>query len=374
MKVTKFLLGSVFILIVAGIAAIAATLFTMGQPLSIGRTIRWSIGYIAVLLIFSMALYDFSKLSKTVIKRVMGIGTLLGVLLFVSLGSYFAYSEKLRIEEQGVELTDYAPFSNSPNVATLSKPSTFDIGTNVPRLDGATALYPLYASFVQALYPEKAYDPFNDERNKVVSTTTGEAYDRLIEGETDIIFVAGPSDSQIAYAKQEGVEFNMTPIGREAFVFFVHEDNPVDSLDLKEIQDIYSGDIQNWKEVGGKNDAIRAFQRPEDSGSQTALQRLMGDQKLMDAPSEDVHEGMGGIIEQTASYRNHKNAIGFSFRFYATEMVGEHAIKLLQVNEVAPTVETIADETYPITSEFYAITTTEKYKQYKPFIEWMTSD
>ncbi|TCI59697.1 hypothetical protein EVJ21_12235 [Exiguobacterium sp. SH0S2] len=374
MKVTKFLLGSVFIIFAAGFLSIVTGLFAMGDPLGSERPIIWTIWYVVVLLIVIMALYDFSSLSKGQLKRIALIGTVVGIVFFSSVKGYYVYTAGLRIEERGVSLRDYQPFKPKSDLAELDKPSTFEIGTNIPRLDGATALYPMYAAFVEAVYPEADYNPDSPEVSSVVSTTTGTAYERLVKGETDIIFVAGPSDQQLAVAERQGVEFQMTPIGREAFVFFVHEDNPVDSLELEQIQNIYAGDITSWDEVGGKKDSIRAFQRPEDSGSQTALQRLMGDKKLMDAPVEDVPEGMGGIIEQTASYQNHKNAIGFSFRFYATEMVDEHAIKLLRVDDVAPTVETIGDGTYPITSEFYAVTTTDKYEQYKPFIEWLTSE
>lgn len=374
MKIVKFLLGSVFIVFAAGFLSIVTGLFTMGDPLGSGRPIIWTIWYVVALLIFIMALYDFSSLTKGQLQRVALLGVVVGVIFFASVKAYYVYTEGLRIEERGVQLRDYQPFKPKSDLAQLNQPSTFEIGKDIPRLDGATALYPIYASFVEAVYPEADYNPDSPEVSSVVSTTTGIAYERLVKGETDIIFVAGPSDQQLAMAERGGIEFQMTPIGREAFVFFVHEDNPVDSLDLEQIQNIYAGKITNWDEAGGNDDSIRAFQRPEDSGSQTALQRLMGDKQLMDAPVEDVPEGMGGIIEQTASYQNHKNAIGFSFRFYATEMVDEHAIKLLRVNDVAPTIETIANGTYPITSEFYAVTTSDKYEQYKPFIEWITSE
>lgn len=373
MKIAKFILGSVLIVLVTVVISVFTALFTMVNPIAGGRPILWTIWYVAALLILIMALYDFSSLTKGQLKRVGLIGTVIGIVFFGSVKGYYVYTESLRIEERGVELYDYQPFKEESDLAKLDAPSSFKIDSKLPRLDGATALYPLYASFVEAVYPSDEYNPYSTEESPVVSTTTGEAYDRLIQGKTDIIFVAGPSDLQVAAAEKAGVKFNMTPIGREAFVFFVHEDNPIGSLKLEEIQQVYAGDIDNWSEVGGKNDPIRAFQRPEGSGSQTALQRVMGDRKLMDAPVEDVPEGMGGIIEQTAAYTNHKNAIGFSFRFYATEMVEDYDIKLLQVNGIAPTVETIADGTYPITSEFYAITTEEQYETYKPFLDWMTS-
>ena len=76
----------------------------------------------------------------------------------------------------------------------------------------------------------------------------------------------------------------------------------------------------------------------------------------MEPEKEDRIAGMGGIIRQVASYRNYKNALGFSFRFYCTEMVANGDIRLLALNGVLPTKETIRDGSYPVSSSFYAVT------------------
>lgn len=148
----------------------------------------------------------------------------------------------------------------------------------------------------------------------------------------------------------------MTPIGREAFVFFVHRWNPVDSLTLEQLRGIYSGEITSWRQAGGLFGRIRAFQRAEDSGSQSALMRLMGDTPLREPEEREVIGGMGEIIREVASYRNYLGAIGFSFRFYASEMAANRQIKLLALEGVAPTKESIRGGSYPIASSFYAVT------------------
>lgn len=375
MKFLKFSIGTIFILFVTFMISVVVALFTMEDPITQGRPILWTIWYIAALLIVCMGLYDFSPLTNHKVKQVLGWGVLSGVLVFASVKGYYMYQDHLKIEERGVELIDYQPFTNSERLAKLNHQTSVSFVNGVPRLDGATALYPMYASFVEAVYPNSGtYDPYNDQVSKVVSTTTPEAYSRLMNDQTDLIFVAGPSDRQLQVAKQKDVSLHMTPIGREAFVFFVHEDNPVESLTMEQVRGIYAGDIRNWKEVGGNSETIRAFQRPEDSGSQTALQKMMGERKLMEAPVEDVPQGMGGIIQQASSYRNHKNAIGFSFRYYATEMVNDHKVKLLRIDGIEPTVKTIQDGSYPLTSEFYAVTTEEKAEQYDAFLKWLGSD
>ncbi len=149
---------------------------------------------------------------------------------------------------------------------------------DLPVIDCATALYPVASAFVQAAYPENNYPTFAwsaDDGIPVYCSGTSTAYERLVKGKVDIIFVAGPSKEQLEYAKEAGVEFIMTPIGKEAFVFFVNNKNPVSNLTVEAVRQIYSGQITNWSSVGGNNSKIRAFQRNKNSGSQTALEKFM---------------------------------------------------------------------------------------------------
>ena len=103
---------------------------------------------------------------------------------------------------------------------------------------------------------------------------------------------------------------------------------------------------------------------------------------LMEPEKEDRIAGMGGIITQVAGYRNHKNAIGFSFRFYSTEMVENEQIRLLALNGVAPTKDTIREGSYPISSNFFAVTASpigepapeEQDADLRAFIDWILSE
>jgi phosphate transport system substrate-binding protein len=274
------------------------------------------------------------------------------------------------VNDRSVILSEYKPFKENTKAVSLEEPSTLKIEGDLPRLDGATALYPLYSAFVQATYPEKEYEI---DESEVMSNKTGDAYTNLINGKVDIIFVAGPSRHQLADAERKGVDLKLTPIGYEAFVFFVNSKNKVTELSTHQIQDIYSGKITNWAELGGTNDKIRAFQRPENSGSQTMLQKVMAGKDLMTPPKEDVASGMGGIIEKTSSYRNYKNAIGYSFLFFATEMIENGKISLLKVDGINPEKSTIKSKEYPLAAEFYAVTTGSENPNVEPFIEWIQS-
>jgi phosphate transport system substrate-binding protein len=84
---------------------------------------------------------------------------------------------------------------------------------------------------------------------------------------------------------------------------------------------------------------------------------------------------MGDIINKVAVYRNFSNAIGYSFLFYSTEMVKNDQIKLLSIEGIFPSRETIQNGSYPFSDSFYAIynDTDNKNRNIESFIEWMLS-
>jgi len=368
------------ILFLAFVGLIVVALFSNSQPFYIPFIfVLAGAMIIAVILsnIQSIARHRFFPLA---IKISLG----LFVLTAVGYHIHRAYDQHLIVSEQDVNVDDYRPFADHTKVVTLDKPSTYTLTAQdqLPVLDGATALYPLYSAFVRAVYPANDYKP-NDKKSSVRMTGTGQAYKHLIHHRVDMIFAAAPSKEQEKLAQAKGLQLNMQPIGREAFVFFVHKNNPVHSLTSAQIKQIYTGEITNWQQVGGNNDPIRAFQRPEDSGSQAMLRRSMGDQSPMTPIVDDVASGMGGIMEQTADYRNYKNAIGYSFHYFATQMNANDDIRLLAVDGVYPDEASIRNESYPIITPFYAITASDRTAKdstdtanpnIQPFLNWILSE
>ena len=332
----------------------------------------------AVVIALSLTLSGYLKPQA---HRIVGYGFLAVCLLSLGYIAHGIYRDSLpTVDDRSLMLLDYQPFSRDNQLVTLDEPADFQLETPwALRLDGVTALYPVYAAFAQAVFPESDdYVPFH---STVECNGTIDAYQRLINGEVDMIFAAAPSQAQLEAAEHAGMELHMTPIGSEAFVFFVNSKNPVTGLTVEQVRGIYTGAITNWSQVGGRRQSIRPFQRAENSGSQSALQRLMGDLPLIEPEEEDRVAGMGGIIREVASYRNYRNAIGFSFRYYATEMVRNGDIRLLALDGVEPTKETIRDSTYPISSYFYAVTAApigkpapeERNETMAAFLNWILS-
>ncbi|RKQ34726.1 PstS family phosphate ABC transporter substrate-binding protein [Oceanobacillus halophilus] len=362
--------GSILTIIIIGFVGLVSTIIvalTRNAAFYVPFVITVTIG-----LIITIILAIYRQFHQKLVRRTIII---FGVSCLVALGSYEGYQAYLRslevVSTQDVDLSDYLPFTNNTQAVTLEEVSEFKIEDNLPKLDGATALYPVYAAFAQAVYPEENY-PL--EESEVVSSQTSYAFDRLLRGEADIIFIAHPSEIQMNQAKQRGLDLTLTPIGQEAFVFFVNSKNPVNELTIKQIQDIYSGKITNWKELGGNDEEILAFQRPEGSGSQTALLTVMNGIPLMKAPAEEIVSGMGGIIRETSNFQNRSNAIGFSFRYFSQDMVQNGKIKHIAIEGVEPTKKNIQNQTYPIVDSFYAITADSDNPNIEEFIQWMQSD
>lgn len=265
---------------------------------------------------------------------------------------------------------EYLPFVEDTKIFKLENAS-LALSGELPIIDGATAAFPVYSAFVHAVYPDTTtlYDGVFEYNNTV------RGYRKLAERETDIFLGAYPSKEQREYASECGTEFEYTQIGSEAFVFFVHKDNPISSLTADQIRRIYSGEITNWSEVGGNDEKIVAFQRNEGSGSQSMMLRFMGDVPLMEPNMQTVVGFMGGIIEEVADYKNESSSIGFSFRYYVEGIICHPDIKMIAVDGVAPTVANIKNSSYPIIAPVYAVTYKGNTNQnVKLLLEWILSD
>lgn len=376
---------SAVVLTLLTLVGIAFTSLMISTPLlNIYSVVSVGVGAVILFLYIFLRLYvdsdkkiylPWTKMVFVPLRKVMSWVMFGFLLLFfvgaIGISNYERELYFIRIDDRGIQLDDYLPFYNKWKLARLDDYASYQMSRNVLRIDGATALYPIYSAFVEAVYP---YGNYNYNDSAVRCSQTGTAYQRLIRRETDVIFVAGPSTLQLSAAQAAGVEMELVPIGREAFIFFTHQDNPVSSLTIAQIQGIYSGEITNWSQVGGKKVPIAAFQRPEGSGSQTALQRLMDPIPIMTPKTEWVVAGMGGVLQQTAQYRNQANAIGYSFRYYAMQLVNVPGLKYLSINGVYPSRESILNETYPITSSFYAIYLKDNtHPELQPFIDWILS-
>ena len=247
---------------------------------------------------------------------------------------------------------------------------------NLPRIDGSTSNVPLRSFIICELlgYPcewqqyseegsiiiERYVDiKTNDSnleaiRKKSVNSTTHNAYVKLINGDTDIIFVATlPSIDEQNLIKEKNVELEIKPIAMDAFVFIDNKSNPVNNLTTQQVLDIYTGKITNWKDVNGRNAKLNAYHREDNSGSQELMRTLVLKGTKPIAAPDSIISGMIGLINRVA---NDTEGLGYSVYYYEQFMVKNTNLKLLSINGVYPSYNSLADESYPLASPVYIVT------------------
>ena len=271
-----------------------------------------------------------------------------------------------------VDVAKFLPFEEKSELARTGSSLKFENGDDLPVLDGAAALVPVYASVIENCYPEGTvtyeegafsgdnYYGENFAPDSVMQyQNTIRGFDALVDGSVDLFFTAHPSKEQMLSAQEKGVEIEIVPIGLEAFVFFVNKDNPVDGLTSEQIRSIYRGEITNWKEAGGASRRINPLTRIEGSGSQTMMDKFME----------------GNMINSRNPLSIFGGSIGYSFRYYLSGMVADENVKMLAVDGIYPDAENIRNDSYPITTNFYVVYRNDNHNpNVGRLVEWLLSD
>lgn len=259
-----------------------------------------------------------------------------------------------------------------------------------PSLDGSTVAIPMAVEFA------RQHLNFSDEDANDFSSfsTTHYAYENLILKQSntlgmirtsntfldeshpvDLIIATEPSDEEIYLAKNKNVDIVIEPVCYDAFVFITHKDNAVDNLTIEQIQKIYSGEITNWEQVGGKNQEIKAFQREENSGSQTAMEKLVMKGIPMLPPNiVKVAMGMGMLVDVVGEYENSQASIGYTYKYYIDTLYKNENIKIINVNGISPEDENLRNKLYPFTTNYYGVIRKEDEENTAgKFLRWMLS-
>ena len=258
-----------------------------------------------------------------------------------------------------------------------------------PSMDGSTVCVPMAMELArQWLGLEEG-----DMNGFVSFSTTPYAYDRLIHGKPnplvtiksrgvmmddthpiDLVLATYPNADERQAAADAGAELVYVPFCYDAFVFMVNEANPVDSLTVAQIQEIYTGQHKTWASLGGTAQKLYAYQRPHGSGSQTAMEEMvMAGLEIQKAQSNYISDGMADAVRQIGNYDNGPGAIGYSYLYYVNTLVENSGIKVLAVDGVTPDNENLQSGAYPFTVNYYAV-----YRKgdanTEAFVNWLVSE
>ena len=248
------------------------------------------------------------------------------------------------------EPTDTEPSETSDTSIDLSEFQFTE--DNYPVLDGSTSTKPLATAVTSIMLGI----PRSEADKKLEFHKTSQSFRYLMDGNADMLICAQPADSVFELMEEENFEYEMEAFSAEALVFVVNTSNPVESLTTEQIQKIYTGEITNWKEVGGEDKEIVAVQRNKEAGSQVMMEKLvMGDLEMMEAPLELMPGDMSGLIQVVKSFDNSAGAIGYTPYYYATNMKMADGLKIIKVDDVMPDNETIASGEYPFRTSYFVV-------------------
>ncbi len=221
--------------------------------------------------------------------------------------------------------------SNSENNTASSKDTT------TISISGSTSVGPLM---------EKIQEKYEEENNnatlEIQQNGSGAGIKDVISGISEI----GMSSRELKDEEKGSVQG--TTVAYDGIALLVNPENPVKNISLEDVKKIYTGEITNWKEIGGDDAPIVVVSREEGSGTRDAFQEIVGyesEELLKDAT---ISDGSGAVKTTVAG---NKNAIGFASFEYI-----DNTVSALNINDVEPTADNVKSGDYKLSRPFILVT------------------
>lgn len=242
------------------------------------------------------------------------------------------------------------------------KAMEYGFDKQMPVIDGSTSTYP----FTEAVYNSLFYNGGNHPSKPISHSKSHATYQRLINGEIDIMFASVyPASDILKMAQDKGVELELIPIAYDAMIFFTNKDNPVKGLTSEQISNIYVNNAySNWNQVGGSDALLYPYCRNNDSGSHAQMEKhfLKGNQIHETIQKETTSIAMASVLTDVIDAKTDNPlgyGLGYSIYYYyhnADMVLGtKQHLKLLSIDGVEPNDDTIADGSYPLSNNTYAV-------------------
>lgn len=232
----------------------------------------------------------------------------------------------------------------------------------MPVIDGSTSTYPYTQSVYEKLFECGMYHTNLPQKH----SKSHASYERLINGEVDMLFASVyPASDILELAKEKGVELKLIPIAYDAMVFFTNAENPIKGLTTEQISEIYVNNAyENWSQVGGTDALLYPYCRNNDSGSHAQMEKhfLNGNEINEKIQKETTSVTMANVLTDVMGAKTDDPtgyALGYSIYYYFNAMDlfydTKTQLKLLAIDGVYPTDETIADGSYPLANNTYIV-------------------
>lgn len=237
----------------------------------------------------------------------------------------------------------------------------FGFDKEMPIIDGSTSTHP----FSQAVFTQLFYNGTSHERYPSKHSKSHASYQRLINGEVDMLFASVyPASDILKLAEEKGVELELIPIAYDAMIFFTNADNPATGLSKEQISNIYVNNAySNWNEIGGGAALLYPYCRNNDSGSHAQMEKhFLNGNEIHPEVQKETSMTMSNVLTDVISAQTESPVgygLGYSIYYYYHNVDAvldtKRHLKLLAIDGVQPTDETIADGSYPLSNNTYIV-------------------
>ena len=226
--------------------------------------------------------------------------------------------------------------STNNNSNTTPDDNSGDAITGTVSTDGSTSMEKVIGALSESFMG--ANDGVTVNYNP---TGSGSGITAVQEGTCDI----GLS-SRALKDEEKAAGLKETVLAYDGIAIIVHPDNPVSDLTLEQIAKLYTGEITNWKDVGGNDAEVVLIGREAASGTRDGFESITGTKDACQYRQELT--STGDVI--TAVSQN-PDAIG-----YASLASVKDTVKALNVNGVTPSEATVKDGNYTVQRPFVLVT------------------
>ncbi len=234
-------------------------------------------------------------------------------------------------------------------------------GATVIRIAGSSTMERLLISWADAYA-----GAYRDVSIVIESTASADGVQSLTGYHADICASSRsllPEEAKTMLRIRNSIGF-VTRCAMDALSVYVHPENPVSSLTMEQVRGIFSGAIASWDAIGGNRQPIEVFVRNPESGTGWYFREHV----LLGMPYSSMATECNGTEAVVNAVGHHPNGIGYGGTAYGPNL------RHLAIDGVAPTLENVRNDRYPITRYLYFITVDQPKGDIQKFINWTLSE
>ncbi|MGE3063629.1 MAG: PstS family phosphate ABC transporter substrate-binding protein [bacterium] len=228
-------------------------------------------------------------------------------------------------------------------------------------MSGSTTVFP-----IAQLAAERFMENNEDINISVRGGGSGVGITDIMLGRVDIGNASRSiKTKELKQAKENGINIVETVVANDGIAIVINPSNGINELTLEQAKKIFTGEISNWKQLGGKSMPIVAISRDVSSGTFEVFKELVlrGGKVREDALLLASNNAVASNVAETPG------AIGYiGFGFLSDK------IKALKIDNVEPSEKTVNDGTYKIARKLYMYTNGSPKGEVKSFIDFILSE